>query len=39
MAAIRHFRCLVKGWAFTLYTKPLTYLLAKQADAWLVRQQ
>ena len=35
MAAIRHFRCLVEGWAFTLYTdhKPLTYLMAKQSDA------
>ena len=36
VAAIRHFPCLVEGGAFTLYTdhKPLTYLLAKQADAW-----
>ena len=41
VAAIRHFRCLVEGRAFTLYTdhKPLTYLLAKQADAWSARQQ
>ena len=43
MAVIWHFRCLVEGRAFTLYTdhKPLTYLLllAKQADAWSARQQ
>ena len=41
MAAVHHFRCLVEGRAFTLYTdhKPLTYLLAKQTDAWSARQQ
>ena len=41
MAAIRHFGCLVEGWASTLFTdyKPLTYLLAKQADAFSARQQ
>ena len=41
VAAIRHFRCLVEGQAFTLYTdhKLLTYLLAKQADACSARQQ
>ena len=32
MAAIRHFRCLVEGRVFPLYTdhKPLTYLLASK---------
>ena len=41
MAAVHHFRCLVECRAFTLYTdhKPLTYLLAKQADAWSAQQQ
>ena len=41
VAAIHHFRCLVEGRAFTVYTdhKPLTYLLAKQVDAWSARQQ
>ena len=41
MAAIHHFCCLVEGRLFTLYTdhKPLTYLLAKQADAWSAWQQ
>ena len=41
VAAIRHFRYLVEGRQFTLFTdhKPLTYLLAKQADAWSARQQ
>ena len=41
VANICHFRCLVEGRAFTLCTnhKPLTYLLAKQADAWSARWQ
>ena len=41
VAAICHFRCLVEGRAFTLYTdhKPLTYLLAKQVDTWSTLQQ
>ena len=41
LAAIRHFRRLVEGRDFTLYTdhKPLTYLLAKQADTWSAQQQ
>ena len=41
VAAIRHFRFLLEGRAFTLYTdhKPLTHLLHKQADAWSARQQ
>ena len=41
MAAIRNFRCLVEGRAFSLYAdhKPLTYLLAKQGDVWSARQQ
>ena len=41
VAAIRRFRFLVEGQAFPLYTdhKPLTYLLAKQADVWSARQQ
>ena len=41
VTALRNFCFLVEGWAFTLNTdeKPLTYLLCKQADAWLARQQ
>ena len=36
LEAIQHFRCLVEGQAFTLYTdhKPLIYLRAKEAEVW-----
>ena len=36
LEVIQHFRCLVEGQAFTLYTdhKPLIYLRAKEAEVW-----
>ena len=40
MLGIRHFRFMVEGRAFTLYTdhRPLTYALSKAAEAWTARQ-
>jgi cleavage and polyadenylation specificity factor subunit 1 len=37
---IRHFRFMVEGRAFTLYTdhRPLTFALSKAAEAWTARQ-
>jgi len=41
VAAIRHFRYMLEGRTFTLYTdhKPLTHALARLSDAWTARQQ
>ena len=38
---IRHFRYMLEGRLFTLYTdhKPLTYALSKAAEAWTARQR
>ena len=37
---IRHFRFMLEGWRFTLYTdhKPLTHALAKVVEPWTARQ-
>jgi hypothetical protein len=39
--AVRHFRCMLEGNTFTLYTdhKPLTFALSKVAEPWTARQQ
>ena len=39
--AVRHFRYFVEGRVFTVFTdhKPLTFAMAKVADAWSARQQ
>jgi hypothetical protein len=39
--AVRHFRCMLEGNPFTLYTdhKPLTFALSKVAEPWTARQQ
>ena len=41
VAAIRHFRFLVEGRSFIIWTdhKPLTFALHKMTDAWSARQQ
>jgi cleavage and polyadenylation specificity factor subunit 1 len=39
-AGIRHFRCMLEGRRFTIYTdhKPLTYALFRTSDPWTARQ-
>jgi hypothetical protein len=39
--AVRHFRCLLEGRQFTIFTdhKPLTYAIHRVSEPWLARQQ
>jgi len=41
VASIRHFRHMLEGRAFTIYTdhKPLTYALHRTSDPWSARQR